>query len=207
MSEDAFEREYMKGEGEILYRHKVSAPRWAFALTVGLPFVLTALASIALLIGAAPIGAALAPVLGGALYTALISGVLLVFAVARVAVSEGELHIALGPRGPRIPIDDIESFEIGASGINSYGLGWQKLLDGTSIYKMLGDNERAVRIVRKSDPRPLVLVCRDPDGLVAAIREAQARANRPKVRVEVEPAEGAEHELEPASEQRRERNG
>ena len=64
---------------------------------------------------------------------------------------------------------------------------------------------RAVRIVRKSDPRPLVLVCRDPDGLVAAIREAKARAKRPKVRVDAEPAEEADQELEPASEQRRER--
>lgn len=205
MSEDAFEREYMKGEGEILYRHKVSAPRWAFALAAGLPFVLTAITSVALLISAVPIGAALAPVLGGALYTAVISGVLLLFAVGRVAVSEGELHIALGPRGPRIPIEDIESFDIGASGIQSYGLGWMKLFDGTTIYKLFGDNKRAVRIVRKSDRRPLVLVCRDPEGLVAAIGEAKARATKPKVRVDVEPAEDAEHELEPASEQRRAR--
>ncbi len=197
---DAYEREYMAGKGEVLYRHKVDSLKLGIGLGAGIPFGITALLSLFFLLTTPmPTMAALSPVLAGAVGAAIVTALSIVFGVARVTVSEGELHIQMGPAGPRIPIEEIESIDIGASGVRSYGLGYQKLLDGTSIYKMFGKNDRAVRITKRGDSNKLVLVMKDPDGLVAALREAQSRAaGKPKVRVELE--ENAEEELEQESE-------
>lgn len=188
---DAYEREHMQGRGAILHRQKVQAPRWAFALAAWLPAGILGALSISLAVGGSPWEVALAPALGGALYGVAMSGAMLALAGGRIAVSEGELHVQIGPFGPRIPIDDIVSCELGASGLRSYGLGAQLLLDGTTVFKMLGDNAASARITRR-DGRKLVVVCPDGAGLVAAVHEAMRRRAVPSTRVAESESESEE---------------
>jgi hypothetical protein len=203
MADDAYEREYMAGKGAVLHRQKVQAPRWALALTAGLPLILASGFSAWLGMHGAPAFDALLPLLGGATYAAMMAGVFVVFAGGRIAVSEGELHVQIGPVGPRVAIEDIESCELGASGLRNYGLGAKKLLDGTTVLSMLGDNAKSVRIQRRN-ASPLVIVCPDAEGVVRAITEARSRLARstPKTRVEV-PEESALEEEAPAAESTR----
>jgi hypothetical protein len=184
LKSDAYERQAMAGTGEVLYRDEVAVPRWVLALAASLPVGSSAVVSAALLASGIAALPALAPVLGAAALAAIATGLMVVYAVGRVAVSEGELHVRIGPNGPRVPIDAIESFDIGPSGIRRQGLGYRKLADGAALYSLMGENARAVRIVRRDQP-PLVLVVRDPDGLVAALREAKARRVT-QARVEVD---------------------
>ncbi len=194
---DAYEREHMSGKGAVLHRQKVQAPRWALALVAGLPAALLGVLGATLAAGGAPWEAMLPPVLGALVYGGAMTGLMLALAGGRIAVSEGELHVQIGPFGPRIPMEEIASCELGASGVRSYGLGAQKLLDGTTIYKMLGDNASAARIT-KSDGRKLVVVCPDAQRLVAAVQEAMRRRAVPRTRVEMEGGaeDAAENERE-----------
>jgi hypothetical protein len=203
MTGDAYEREYMAGKGAVLHRQKVQAPRWALALTVGLPLLLASGLSAWLGLHGAPAFDALLPVLGGGAYAAMMAGVHAVFAGGRIAVSEGELHVQIGPFGPRVAVEDIESCELGASGLRNYGLGAKKLLDGTTVLCMLGDNQKAVRI-RRRNGSPLVIVCPDAERVVRAIDEARSRLARstPSTRVEV-PDESATEEEEPSADRER----
>lgn len=185
---DAYERQYMQGSGAILHRQKVHTPAWVVALTALLPA--TALAVMGLTAG----GAAMLPFLGGAaLYATLMGGLMIALAGGRIAVSEGELHVQIGPFGPKIPIASIATCEVGPSGLRSYGLGAQKLLDGTTIYKLLGDNARSALLTLR-DGRKIVIVCPDGPALVAAVNEAMQRQATPKTRV------ASELELESESE-------
>jgi hypothetical protein len=127
---------------------------------------------------------------GAALYGAAMSGLTIALAGGRIAVSEGEVHVQIGPFGPRIAIDDVAGCELAASGLRSYGLGAQKLLDGTTVYKMLGDNARAARITRRNGSA-IVVVCPDAEKLVAAVHEAMHRRAVPRTRVELEEEDDA----------------
>ncbi len=192
---DAYERQYMQGSGAILHRQKVHTPAWVVALAALLPA--TGLA----VMGVASGGALLLPFLGGAaLYATLMGGLMVVLAGGRIAVSEGELHVQIGPFGPRIPIASIASCEVGPSGLRSYGLGVQKLLDGTTVYKLLGDNTKSARITL-DDGRKIVIVCPDGPGLVAAIDDARRRRAVTKVRVADELASEGASEGDAAAEQ------
>jgi hypothetical protein len=182
---DAYEREHMGGKGAILHRQKVQAPRWALAVAAWLPAGLLGALGLVAAASGAPWQAVLAPVAGGLAYGVGMTGLMLALAGGRIAVSEGELHVQIGPFGPRIPIDQIERCEVGASGLRSWGLGAQKLLDGTTVYKMLGDNATSARITTR-DGRKLVIVCPDAHVLVAAVRDAVQRQAVPRTRVESE---------------------
>lgn len=180
---DAYEREAMPGVGEVLYRHKVSSPRWVIGLAAGLPFGLGALGGVAALIGGAT-GAGLGILGGATAFSAVMASVMVTFASARVAVSEGEVHIQLGFAGPRIPIDEIAAVRLAPSGWNRVGMGVRKDLRGTTVYTLWGDNERAVHIERTDGTR-LVLVMKEPEAMLAALEEAMRRRAREGVRVEV----------------------
>lgn len=169
----------MQGVGAVLHRQKVRVPTWLMITAAWLPAVI--LAGTSLVVD----GPALAPLVGGLAYGVSMSGLMLALAGGRIAVSEGELHVQIGPFGPRIPIESLAHCELGPSGIRAYGLGAQKLLDGTTIYKMLGDNARAARLTT-SDGRKIVIVCPDADVLVAALNEAMRRRSAPKARVAIE---------------------
>jgi len=183
VSADAYEQGYMTGSGAMLHREKVGVPRWAVALTlgftVGLPVLCGVIASVVLGIAAVVADQPLltililGPLICSVAYAGVMTPLMLAFSGGRIAVSEGELHVQIGPSGPRIPIDDIASCTLGPSGTNKYGMGVGKALDGTTTYRMFGDNARAVLLTRKSGQR-IVIACPNADKVVEAVQRAQA---------------------------------
>ncbi len=198
---DDYEREYMPGEGDVLHRQKAAIPRWVLAVPMLPGLVGVGVGAVMLATGGLALLPALAVIGGSAAYTALMGGIMVATGVTRVTVSEGALELQMGPGGVTIPLHEIERISVGDSGVRNVGIGKRITLDGTRVYSMLGDNARAVRIERASQPR-VVIVCKEPDALVAAVEEARARAAAPRVRVAT--AEDAPDEVE-ASATRRER--
>lgn len=194
VSADAYERDYMTGSGAMLHREKVAVPRWAVALTlaftVALPALCGVVASVVLGIAGQPLLFILGPLIGSVAYAGVMAPFMLAFSGGRIAVSERELHVQIGPSGPRIPIDDIASCTLGPSGTNKYGMGVGKGFDGTTTYRMFGDNARAVLLTRKSGQR-IVIACPNADKVVEAVQRAQAIRALPRTRVE-EVVESAE---------------
>lgn len=181
---DAYEREQMPGVGETLFRHKVSSPRWLIGLVAGLPLALGGAFGIGTVIGGA-LAVGLGILGGAATLSALMAFVMITFSTARIAVSEGEVHIQLGFAGPRVPIDEIASVRVAPSGSNRMGMGVRKDLRGTTTYTLWGDNARAVHLER-TDGAKLVVVTREPDAMAQAVEEAVRRRDRARVRVAVD---------------------
>lgn len=192
---DAYEREQMPGVGAVLLRRKISSPRWMMAAMTGAPLSMgllggSALAALGLATGAPDLlWPALGVGAGGVALSAFFAVLNVTFASARIAVSEGELHVQLGMAGPRIPIAAIRSVRLAPSGINKVGMGVGKDLRGTTWYRLWGDNARAVHV--EHDGGTLVLVAQEPDAIAGAITEALARhrGGPTKVRVELGAAE------------------
>ncbi|MCZ7686002.1 MAG: hypothetical protein M5U28_47480 [Sandaracinaceae bacterium] len=193
---DAYEREQMPGIGETLFRHKVSSPRWLIGLMAGLPLALGGAFGIGTVIGGA-LAAGLGIFGGAAALSALMGFVMVTFSTARVAVSEGEVHLQLGFAGPRFPIEEIAGVRVAPSGSNRVGMGVRKDLRGTTLYTLWGDNARAVHIERTDGTR-LVVVMKEPEAMARAIEEAMRRRDRAGVRVRVAADDEVEGELEPA---------
>ncbi|MCA9680599.1 MAG: hypothetical protein KC457_00255 [Myxococcales bacterium] len=134
---DAYEAEYMAGEGTVLYRDKSRAP-WplhAIMALAGLGIVIPALM--------APGG-----ILGAALGLPVLGLVWMLFSVLRVTVSEGHINVQYGLFGPKIPIAAVESAEAVQYDWTRFG-GWGIRMnrDGEWIYNMPGDGGRAVKVV------------------------------------------------------------
>ena len=89
-------------------------------------------------------------------------------------MSAGELYVQSGTAGPKIAVDDIESFAIADSGYRGHGMGARKNLDGSTLYKMYGDGERALRLEVRGRDSPIFLVCPEPEKLVDALTRAKA---------------------------------
>lgn len=136
---DAFEREYMKGEGMVLYRDKMVAGR-----TMNL-----ILAGTAAFLAATSIGTG--SFAGVLLSLPLLAVIWLLFGVLRVTVSEQSVDVKLGLFGPKIPMRSIESVlamdykwsSVGGWGIRKAPGGW--------MYNMPGDGGRAVKIVWRDE--------------------------------------------------------
>jgi hypothetical protein len=176
----------MPGVGEVLFRHKVTSPRWVIALTTLLPStLLLGLGTALSFVGKT--GAGLALVAGGLGLGALMGALMVTFASARVVVSEGELHVQIGMAGPRVPMAEIESVAIAPSGGNKLGMGASIDLRGNRYIRMWGRNEDAVHVRLKSGTS-IVLTTKEPEPMAAALREALARRDRmaPRVRVDAE---------------------
>jgi hypothetical protein len=170
---DPYERQYMKGEGLVLYRDKMVAGR-TFNLVMG---AIVALSTIQAALTGTWLGLlTLLPILA-------IGWVL--FGVLRVVVSEGNVTIRYGLLGPTIPVHAIESAQaieykwavFGGWGIRRGPEGW--------MYNMIGDGGRAVKIVwtdAKGKRRVTYVGTRTADDLAAAIgkaRRALPRASEP----------------------------
>ncbi len=179
---DEYERAFMPGEGALHYRDKVTIPRWAFAVVAGLPLAFGVVGAWALAAASASPSLAALPLVGAALLSLLVSGVLLVFASGRIAVSDGELHLQIGPAGPRIAMDELESVEVKPSWSRARGLGVKTTLGQPTLYNLLGDPAHAVWLRFKSERKPLVIVPRDAAALASALRKAMAP--RPNLRAE-----------------------
>lgn len=164
---DPYEREYMRGEGLVLHRHKQRAPWQLNALFGGL-----ALASLAPLIAGAP-GAWL----GVAITLPLMFLLWMLFSVLRVTVSEGSVNVQYGLFGPTIPIDAIESAVPTTYHWTRYG-GWGIRYGGNGewLYNMPGDQGRAVRVVwrdAKGRRRTTLIGSKDHVSLAESIAKAR----------------------------------
>lgn len=197
---DDYERKHMPGVGEVLLRHKVTSPTWLVASMTALPLALGAFAAIGLIVGGQVL-AGLGVLGGAALFAAFFTLLNVTFATARLAVSEGEVHLQLGFAGPKIPIAEIARVTIAPSGSNRIGMGVRSDLRGTTTYTLWGNNERAVHIER-TDGSKLVLVVKEADAIVSAIETARARHGAQlRVGVDETPAAASESEEEAEAEQ------
>lgn len=134
---DAYEREYMKGEGLVLYRAKQRTPWQMTALLGG-----AGVASLLPLFMGAP----------GAWLTAAITLPMLfllwvLMGVLRVTVSQGVVDVQYGLFGPKIPITAILAVaptEYKWTTVGGWGI--RRGPGGSWVYNMPGDGGRAVRI-------------------------------------------------------------
>ncbi len=131
---DAYEREYMAGEGTVLYRGKRPAPKWMQLLTGS-----TAIVGLVML--------ATSQWVTGLVFVPVGIVVWALFSVLRYTVSEGAVKIQYGLFGPTIPTAAIERAEAVDYDWKHFG-GWgiRRSRDGESMYNMPGDNGRALRI-------------------------------------------------------------
>lgn len=202
---DDYEKRYMQSTGAVLFRHKAVLPRSVFTLAAALPAGLAGVAGLGLLVaGVVPGLAALAIVGGGVLFAGGMSALLALTGVVRVIVSEEELLFQIGTKRVQISVSDIDAIEVRDARVRNRGIGVRLQLDGTRVYSMLGDPKRAVHITREGHP-PMVLVLKEPEALVDAVRRAQSASAAPRVRVGAEQAEevAVEDDVEDNARQRR----
>jgi len=136
---DPFEREYMKGEGMVLYRDKMVAGAKMNAAMVGIAAFMT--------FAAVSTGQWAGVTLG----LPILALVWLLFGVLRVTVSEQAVKVKLGLFGPTIPMNSVESaiaidYKWGAFG----GWGIRMGPHGT-MYNIIGDGGRAVKITWRNE--------------------------------------------------------
>ena len=134
---DPYERQYMKGEGLVLYRDKQRTP-WLLTAAI-------AAAGLGMLVPVflGQAGAWIGAVVG----LPILFLVLMLFAVLRVTVSQGKVQVQYGLFGPTIPISAIEAVAPTEYAWTRFG-GWgiRRGPDGSWLYNMPGDQGRAVRI-------------------------------------------------------------
>lgn len=155
----------MPGEGVVLHRERRRAPWQLHALFAGI-------AGLYALLGLAQPWALLA------LPPLLL--LWLVFAVLRVTVTEGHVHVQYGLFGPRIPVAAITSSELIRYDWKGYG-GWGIRRPGERVwaYNMPGEGGQAVRIVWRDAEGPRTTVIGSPDAARLAERIARARRALP----------------------------
>jgi hypothetical protein len=164
---DEYEREYMRGEGVVLYRDKTRSP-WQLHAVFGAIAAISIAAAIA-----APggwVGAAIALPITGMMW--------MLFSILRVTVSQGSVNVQLGVFGPRIPIAAIESVEALEYDWKEFG-GWgiRMNMKGEWMYNMPGDGGHAVKMVwrdRKGRQRVTYVASRQSEQLAGAIEQARA---------------------------------
>ncbi len=164
---DPYEREYMRGEGLVLYRDKTRSP-WQLHAIFGTVAAMILASAIA-----APGGW-----LGAAIGLPLLAMVWLLFSILRVTVSEGHVNVQLGLFGPRIPVAAIESAEALDYDWKQFG-GWGIRMNrkGEWMYNLPGDGGRAVKIVwrnRKRRRKVTYVASREAEQLAASIATARA---------------------------------
>lgn len=146
---DPYEASYMKGEGGVLYRDKIVAPKWFHAL-MALPLTIVLIAAISewMKLGAV---AGLLPLLFAVPIIALMW---MFFSVLRITVSRELVQVQYGLIGPKIDVKDIISAQAVEYDWKRFG-GWGIRLNarGEWAYNMMGDAGQAVRIVYRSGSR------------------------------------------------------
>ena len=166
-SVDRYEKEFMAGEGTVLYRAKARAHWSLAAMMLGLGGV-AAVGSITV----APIATVATLVSLGLLW--------LLFAVLRVTVSEGSVNVQLGLWGPKIPIHAITGAMATTYKFSDFG-GWgirYRLGQGV-MYNMPGDGGNALKIFWRDENGKEKITwvgTREAPQLVQAINDARNRA-------------------------------
>jgi hypothetical protein len=163
---DPYEREYMGGEGTVLYRDKTGSP-WPLHAVFGA--VAAVMIGTAIAVPGAWVGAAIALPITAVLW--------LLFSVLRVTVSQGSVNVQLGLFGPKIPIAAIESVEALAYDWKEWG-GWGIRLNrkGEWMYNLPGDGGRAVKMVwrdRRGRRKVTYVASRESEQLATTIENAR----------------------------------
>lgn len=181
---DEFESKHMPTSGRLLRREKqVQRYHWVFLVLAAVFAIGTGMAL------ASPMP--LAPALATLLPTIVMLFLWVTLSVLRVHLTEQELLVRLGPFGPRIPLDQIETCRTVRRAPGVYRGGGVKLgADGmwTYTYMMSRDHEELVDIVfRDGEKRKrLVMTSEDPAALVRDIEEARASVRQgDRARVDV----------------------
>jgi hypothetical protein len=164
---DAYERDYMRGEGMVLYRDKTSSP-WQLHTLFGV--IAAAIITSAVVTPGGWISAAMG--------LPIIATLWLLFSILRVSVSQGHVNVQLGLFGPKIPIAAIESVEALDYDWKQFG-GWGIRLNakGEWMYNLPGDGGRAVKMIwrdRKGRRKVTYVASRENEQLAAAIESARA---------------------------------
>jgi len=163
---DPYERDYMQGEGMVLYRDKTSSP---WQLHAGFGAIAAVMITLAILVPGGWVSTAIGLPLVGVLW--------LLFSILRVTVSQGHVNVQLGLFGPKIPIAAIESVEALDYDWKQFG-GWGIRLNakGEWMYNLPGDGGRAVKMVwrdRKGRRKVTYVASRENEQLAAAIERAR----------------------------------
>jgi hypothetical protein len=185
----------MPGVGEVLFRHKVTSPRWLIAFTALLPSTVLGVLGLVMALGASLVGG-LVMIAGGVAIGLLLALLMAIFSTGRIVVSEGELHVQIGPLGPKITIDEIASVTIAPSGFRKLGMGTSIDLSGNRYIRMWGDDAKAVHVKLKSGKRVMITM-KEPDAMAAALQQALDRRKRLELRVA---QEQGDEEVEEATE-------
>ena len=164
---DPYERDYMRGEGMVLYRDKTASP-WQLHTVFGV--IAAAIITLAVVLPGGWVSAALG--------LPIIATLWLLFSILRVTVSQGHVNVQLGLFGPKIPIAAIESVEALAYDWKDFG-GWGIRLNakGEWMYNLPGDGGRAVKMVwrdRKGRRKVTYVASREHEQLAASIESARA---------------------------------
>jgi hypothetical protein len=164
---DPYERDYMRGEGLVLYRDKTSSP-WQLHTLFGV--IAAGIIAAAILNPGGWVSAALS--------LPIIATLWLLFSILRVTVSQGHVNVQLGLFGPKIPIAAIESVEALDYDWKQFG-GWGIRLNakGEWMYNLPGDGGRAVKMVwrdRKGRRKVTYVASRQNEQLAATIERARA---------------------------------
>ncbi len=164
---DRYEKEFMAGEGTVLYRAKARAHWSLAAMVLGIG-------------GVAALGTATVAPIASVAILAFLALTYIMFAVLRVTVSEGALNIQLGLWGPRIPIASIVSAEATTYRFRDFG-GWGIRISPSkgTMYNMPGDGGHALKVVWRTEEgreKTTWVGTREARQLIDAIDRARGKA-------------------------------
>lgn len=167
---DQFEKHYIKGEGEVLFRDKIGIPKYF------LPMML-----LGMLAFGAMIISMVGPLLGGLMALAGLLFVTLgnlMLSGYRLIVSDAGLQAFVGITSRKIPFDRIESMEIVEASLGTYPLGKnivRRGKGGVGYMPGLGPF-RGVRLHIKNQKSHVFFASTRPEELKRAIKTGMARA-------------------------------
>ena len=185
--EDDYQTKYMGG-ADILYQSKAKAPA-GFTLLLFLPVFLQALIFSIVALAKVPPHGHQQPMPVWAYPLMLLptllfcGGLWTLFSVLRCTVTSAHVHIQYGLFGPKIPLEKIEMCEAVHYDWKQYGgFGIRKSFDGSTMYNMMGDQGRAVRIRWKKEngaEATTLVSAQDPEAFVRAVMKAKGVATSP----------------------------
>ena len=176
-TDDPYERDYMTPDGaEVLFRDKFIAS-WPWHVIMGLATLLT----VGSLVGPLLAGGVVAPWWTWLLGIVPMLAIWVLFAVIRVTVTTEHVHVQMGPFGPKIAIDDIESVESATYDWKEYG-GWGiRYKPGQGVaYNMMSDGGEGVKIQHRNasgKSRHVLVSSAQAPLIVDAVQRAMAISN------------------------------
>ncbi len=167
---DAFEKHYIKGQGEVLFRDKFSLPKYF------LPFVLLGMLAFG--------GFVIKP------FEWLVGGLLTLFGLLfvtlgnlamsgyRLIVSDAGLQAYVGISSRTIPFDRIECMELAEASLATYPLGKNIVRRGAGGIGYIPGfgTHRGVRLHIKNQTTHIFVASTRPEELIAALRKGIARS-------------------------------